>query len=146
MKWLIFAFVAIPALEFYLLIQLGMSLGAFETFALIIATGIVGAALARMQGLSVLKQIQNATALGQMPTQALLEGACVLLCGALLVTPGMVTDVVGVLGMMPFARQRISKWVQQKFQAHMLAQAQQQQQAYGAARPVVIDMKDNNQF
>ena len=97
MKWLVLAFIGIPALEFYLLIQMGLTIGAFETFVLIVATGVVGAALARQQGLAVLQQIQEAMAVGQMPTLSLIEGACVLLCGALLVTPGMVTDAFGVL-------------------------------------------------
>ena len=59
MKWLVLAFIGIPALEFYLLIQLGLAIGAFETFMLIVITGVVGAALARQQGLSVLKKIQS---------------------------------------------------------------------------------------
>ena len=58
MKWLILAFIGIPALEFYLLIQMGLTIGAFETFALIVATGVVGAALARQQGLAEFLTVQ----------------------------------------------------------------------------------------
>ena len=116
MKWLVFAFVTIPALELYLLIQIGTTFGALNTFFFIILTGIIGASLARIQGLAVLKDIQKTMAKGQMPAQALIEGACVLFCGALLLTPGIVTDIFGVLTMMPFCRRPIAKKLQTYFQ------------------------------
>ena len=94
MKWLVPIFIGVPALEFYLLIQLGIRLGALETLLLIVATGTVGAAIARAQGLAVLRQVQETWAVGTVPAIELIEGACVLLCGALLVTPGMVTCLV----------------------------------------------------
>ena len=139
MKWLVLAFIGIPALEFYLLIQMGLSIGAFETFLLIIATGIVGAALARQQGMAVLQQIQDTMAAGQLPTLSLIEGACVLLCGALLVTPGMVTDVFGVLVMLPFGRRPLARWILNQVQAKMVTT---NQSPFGASR-VVIDMEPN---
>ena len=136
MKWLVLAFIGIPALEFYLLIQMGLTIGAFETFLLIVATGIVGAALARQQGMAVLQQIQDTMAVGQLPTLSLIEGACVLLCGALLVTPGMVTDVFGVLVMLPFGRRPLARWILKQVQAKMVTT---QQSPFHASR-VVIDM------
>ena len=119
MKWLVPIFIGVPALEFYLLIQLGIRLGALETLLLIVATGTVGAAIARAQGLAVLRQVQETWAVGTVPAIELIEGACVLLCGALLVTPGMVTDVFGLAVMLPPLRRPVAKWLLAKAKGHL---------------------------
>ena len=111
--------------------------GAHDSTALVSS---VGAALARQQGLAVLQQIQNTLAVGQMPTLSLIEGACVLLCGALLVTPGMVTDAFGVLVMMPFARRPLARWVLNQVQAKMVTATES---PFRASR-VVIDMESGS--
>src|SRR5687767_3606742 len=82
-------FIAVPILELILLIQIGQVLGVLPTVALVLLTGVAGAALARMEGLRVLRQFQQELAAGRMPGQAMLDGASVLLGGALLLTPGV---------------------------------------------------------
>ena len=140
MKWLVLAFITVPALEFYLLIQLGMFLGALNTLLFIIFTGVVGASLARMQGMAVLRDIQNTMNTGQLPARELIEGACVVFCGALLLTPGMITDLFGVLAMMPFCRRPLAQKLQAFFKARMVAKA-----GRSAAEQVVIDMEPTQQ-
>jgi len=135
MKWLVLAFITVPAVEFYLLIKMGIHFGAVNTILFIVLTGIVGASLARMQGMAVLRDIQNTMNTGQLPARELIEGACVVFCGALLLTPGMVTDLFGVLAMMPFCRRPLARKLQIYFQARMVDKA-----GHASASQVVIDM------
>ena len=81
--------------ELYLLIMLGARIGAMPTIGLIVLTGIVGASLARQQGLSVLAKIQREMATGIPPTKELVEGALILVGGLVLLTPGILTDIFG---------------------------------------------------
>lgn len=101
--WFI-AFLVLPAVELALLIQLGSRVGTMATLLLIVATGAVGAALARRQGLHVLRRIEREAAAGQMPALPLLHGVVLLFAAALLITPGILTDVVGFLLLMPVVR------------------------------------------
>ena len=135
MKWLVLTFITVPAVEFYLLIKLGIYFGAVNTILFIIFTGIVGASLARMQGMAVLRDIQNTMNTGQLPARELIEGACVVFCGALLLTPGMLTDLFGVLVMMPFCRRPLAVKLQKYFKARMVEKA-----GHVSASQVVIDM------
>lgn len=105
-------FIVLPAVELGLLIQVGSLLGVFPTIGLIILTGIVGAALAKRQGLETLQKIQQATAQGEMPVGQLVDGALILFAGALLVTPGILTDVAGFLCLVPGTRQVIKRQLQ----------------------------------
>jgi len=101
MLWLAILFVAVPALELALLIEIGTRIGTLPTFALILGTGILGASLARAQGLGVLQRIQRDLAEGRPPATALVDGAIVLFSAALLLTPGILTDMVGFAGLVP---------------------------------------------
>ena len=80
-------FVALPLLDLWVLLQLGRALGFWTTVALVLATGIVGASLARAEGLRVVRDWQRATAEGRLPEEGVLSGALVLAGGLLLVTP-----------------------------------------------------------
>ena len=101
MGWLALLFIVVPAVELALLIEVGTRIGALSTFALIVVTGMVGAALAKRAGLDVMARIRSQTQAGQLPTGALVDGAIILLAGALLVTPGIVTDVFGFACLVP---------------------------------------------
>lgn len=102
---LFFLFIAIPTVELILLIKLGGMIGLLPTVAIIFATGALGATLARWQGLEVLRQIQAQLAHGQLPASAMFDGVIILLAGALLLTPGFLTDIVGFLSLIPGVRQ-----------------------------------------
>ena len=101
---LLLLFIVLPAVELALLIQLGKMIGTLPTFALIVFTGVVGASLARAQGVGVVRQLQRETAEGRMPADALLDGALILVAAALLVTPGVLTDAVGFACLVPAFR------------------------------------------
>lgn len=100
-------FVLVPAVELALLIEIGRVIGTANTFAIIVATGLAGSWLARTQGLSVWRQFQERLATGAMPGIELVDGLIVLISGALLLTPGVLTDVVGLLGLVPPSRHAI---------------------------------------
>lgn len=100
-------FILVPAIELGLLIEIGSAIGALPTIGLIALTGVVGAALAKRQGLQTLRAIQLATSRGEMPVDRLIDGALILLAGALLVTPGVLTDLVGFAALVPGTRQLI---------------------------------------
>ena len=85
---LVLLFTCIPALELYLLFSVGAQIGAINTILIIIGTGIVGASLAKSQGLELLFKIQDQLNKGQMPTGQLLQGFLVMGGGLLLLTPG----------------------------------------------------------
>lgn len=97
-------FVVVPILELLLLLQMGRWVGFWPTLALVISTGVAGAALARLEGLRVLLGAQRELRSGRMPTDALLGGVCVLIGGALLLTPGILTDLLGFSLLLPPTR------------------------------------------
>ena len=101
---LFLAFTLIPAVEIYLLIQIGQSIGGLETFLLILLTGIVGAHLARSQGFALLRKIQEELASGIPSSTTVAEGLLILIGGILLITPGVITDGIGLLFIFPLSR------------------------------------------
>ena len=117
---LILVFVAIPALELALLIEIGSRIGTLPTLALIAITGVVGATLARMEGLTVLRRIQSDVGRGELPASALVDGLIILLAGALLITPGILTDGFGFLCLIPSFRALMKRlalhWIRAQIQ------------------------------
>jgi len=116
---LILLFTVMPLIELYLLIQVGRYLGSFQTIMIVLITGIIGGLLARSQGLSVQKQIRVDLQKGIIPTDSLIDGCFILIAGALLITPGMITDVFGFILMVPFFRgwlkKRLKEILKRKF-------------------------------
>ena len=103
-------FVIVPIVELMLLIELGQRVGLLPTLALVVATGVGGAALARAEGLRVFFQFQKELAQGRLPGQAMLDGAAVLIGGAFLLTPGVLTDLLGFSLLFPPTR----RWIQRR--------------------------------
>ncbi len=114
-------FTVIPLIELYLLIEVGRYLGPFPTIMIVLITGIIGGLLARSQGLSVQRQIRVDLQNGIIPTDSLIDGLFILIAGALLITPGMITDISGFVLMAPFFRGWLKKWLKEvlkrKFQS-----------------------------
>ena len=104
MRWLFLFFIVLPAAELWLLFRIGARIGALPTFGLIVVTGIVGASLARHQGLGVIQRIQSEMTAGRAPANSMAEGVIILFAAALLVTPGILTDVMGFLCLVPACR------------------------------------------
>ncbi len=100
-----------PLMEIYVLIQIGALIGALETIALVVITGIVGAALAKTQGIIILQRIREELNQGELPGDELLNGLCVLVGGAFLITPGIISDVLGFLLIVPTSRYVFKKFL-----------------------------------
>jgi UPF0716 protein FxsA len=114
--WLILLFTVVPVAELILLIRIGGRIGAMQTIWLVLATGIIGAWLARSQGLRTLQKIQQELARGQMPGDSLIDGAMILVAGAVLITPGIMTDCLGFLLLFPPARAALKQRLTKRFQ------------------------------
>lgn len=113
---LILLFLLTPAVELGLLIQVDQLIGFWPTIGLIIATGIVGSYLARREGLSTWKRLNQRLQAGELPGTELANGVIILVAGALLVTPGVLTDVIGFLGLIPPTRALIRRFLIRRFQ------------------------------
>ncbi|TMO86047.1 FxsA family protein [Pseudoalteromonas spongiae] len=107
-KALFFLFIVIPIVEIALLIQVSEVIGGWSTIALVIVTAFVGAKLVKQQGTDALKNVQVQMAQGQMPAEELFAGLCVIIAGVLLLTPGIMTDVIGFLLLTPVVRKRLA--------------------------------------
>ena len=107
MGHLLLLFLVLPVVELALLLRVGARIGVGTTLALIVVTGVLGAALARAQGLAVLGRLQEETRAGRLPAQPILDGVAILVAAALLVTPGILTDLVGFALLTPALRERL---------------------------------------
>ena len=116
MGGLLLLFIVVPAVELMLLIEIGRHIGTLPTLGLIIFTGALGATLARHQGLAVLRQVQEESAAGRMPAGALLDGVLILLAGAVLMTPGVLTDLFGFLCLIPPCRRVLKAYLRRRFE------------------------------
>lgn len=100
-------FFLVPLLEIYLLLQVGGLIGAGWTIFLVVFTAILGATLVRSQGFAALNRIRSQLDAGEVPAMELAEGVFLLLAGALLLTPGFVTDALGFACLTPPLRQAV---------------------------------------
>ena len=116
---LLFLFTVVPLIELVLLYWLAQQIEWGPTFGLILLTGFVGAALARREGLRCLTRIQEKMADGQLPGDPLLDGLMILVAGALLVTPGALTDLVGFALLLPGFRRVVKGYLKKRFQARI---------------------------
>jgi len=100
-------FLVIPIIEVYLLIEVGGMIGAGWTILLIVLTAIIGVNLLRHQGISTLMRANQAMSQGKIPAMEMMEGIFLAVGGALLITPGFFTDVIGFVCLLPFTRRII---------------------------------------
>lgn len=107
-KILLILFIVVPILEIFLLIQIGSVIGAWPTIGLVLLTAILGAGMLRIQGLSTLVQIRESLDRRELPAVQLVEGLLLVVCGALLLTPGFFTDTLGFLCLIPGIRSQIA--------------------------------------
>jgi UPF0716 protein FxsA len=115
---LLLIFTVIPVIELAVLIKVGSVIGVLNTVVIILLTGIWGAILARSQGLLVLRRMREDMLAGILPTEELFNGAMVLVGGVLLLTPGFVTDLLGLVFLIPQTRfllkRYLKRWIQRK--------------------------------
>ena len=112
---LFLAFTIIPVLEIYLLIKLGTFLGALNTVVIVILTGILGAYLARLEGLHTMIKVREGLNRGEMPAEGMLDALLILVAGIVLLTPGFLTDIAGLLILIPQTRLVFKRWLRKKF-------------------------------
>lgn len=120
---LVILFIAIPIVELFVLIQVGGAIGVLPTIALLIADSILGSLLMRSQGRRAWVRFNAAVAEGRVPAKEVIDGALVILGGALLLTPGFFTDVFGLLFLLPPTRALIRKLLVKRFSERMIASA-----------------------
>lgn len=112
--WLFFAFIAVPMIEIALFIQVGEAIGVTWTLLVVLLTAVAGSYLVRSQGLRELGKLQQSFSELKDPTEPLANGAMILFAGALLLTPGFFTDVVGLSLLVPGVRRAAYRWASQQ--------------------------------
>lgn len=117
--WVLFiAFVVVPLVEIYVLIQVGQVIGAWWTILLLVLDSILGTWLIRREGSRTWQALRQALQTGRMPARELADGALILVGGTLMLTPGFVTDALGILLILPvtrpFARRLLTRLVAQR--------------------------------
>ncbi len=118
-KYLLLAFTVVPFIELYLLLAIGREVGFWPTLGMVLLTGVVGASLARREGARVMRSWRDSMARGQVPEDGILSGALVLVGGALLVAPGVFTDLVGLLLLIPPTRRFVASRLRRSLERRM---------------------------
>lgn len=113
----------VPILELWLLFEIAQRTSGWFTFGLVLVTGLVGASLARWQGWRAMQRIQRELSQGQMPGGALLDGLLIFTAGVVLVTPGVITDAIGFLLLIPPTRSLVKRYLTRRFQSHFQVNA-----------------------
>jgi UPF0716 protein FxsA len=112
---LFLAFTLIPMIELTLLIKLGTAIGVFNTLLLVIVTGFCGAYLARAQGFKTMMRVRERLNRGEMPAEDLIDAVIIFAAGLVLLTPGLLTDIAGLLLLLPITRTPFKRWLRIQF-------------------------------
>ena len=116
--FLLAAFIAVPVIEIILFIEVGGWIGLWPTIAIVVGTAFAGTSLLRIQGLAVLQRAQDSASRNELPVQEVFDGLCLLVAGALLLTPGFFTDALGFTLFVPLFRkvagETIWRWLSQR--------------------------------
>ena len=116
--FLLAAFIAVPVIEIILFIEVGGWIGLWPTIAIVVGTAFAGTSLLRIQGLAVLQRAQDSASRNELPVQEVFDGLCLLVAGALLLTPGFFTDALGFMLFVPLIRklagETIWRWLSQR--------------------------------
>jgi UPF0716 protein FxsA len=139
-------FVVLPVVEIYVLIRIGQVIGAWWTVLLLLADGVFGSWLMKREGSRTWRALREALERGRMPARELADGALVLVGGTLLVTPGFVSDVAGLLLVLPFtrplARAALTRFLTRRFLAGSVGtgpRARQRPEPESVVRGEVVD-------
>ena len=108
-------FVAVPLAELAILIKVGEIIGVGATIILVISTAVIGVSLLKRQGLAALARARETVEAGEFPVESVVDGACLLVAGAFLLTPGLLTDTVGFSLLVPGVRRSLARWLFSKF-------------------------------
>ncbi len=120
LPYLILLFVSMPLIELWLLLRLAEAIELGPTILVVIMTGVVGASLARRQGLRTYMRVQSDLAAGRMPASEIVDGLLILVAGVVLITPGLMTDVFGFCLLVPPIRAVLKRKVAAYFRSRMV--------------------------
>lgn len=140
--WLLIAFIAVPLIEIALFIQVGGWIGLWPTLLIVLVTAIIGSTLVRSQGAREMQNLRGSFQDLRDPTEPLANGAMILFAGALLLTPGFFTDVVGFALLLPPVRATVYQQLRQRVNVQSFTMGQgpaQQQQRPRGPQDRVID-------
>ncbi|MGD6957188.1 FxsA family protein [Rossellomorea aquimaris] len=115
MRYMLLLLIIVPAFEIGLLVLSGQAIGLVPTVLLIITTGILGAYLAKKQGMETIRKAQQDMQYGQLPGDAIIDGLCILVGGVVLLTPGFITDAIGFLLLLPPTRKMFKPFIYKLF-------------------------------
>jgi UPF0716 protein FxsA len=112
---LFLAFTLVPFIEIYLLIKIGGQVGAFNTILIVILTGLLGASLARLEGIKTMTKVRDSLNRGDLPAEEMLDAMLIFVAGVVLLTPGFITDLTGLALLVPKLRYWFKRWLRKKF-------------------------------
>ncbi len=112
---LFLAFTLVPFIEIYLLIKIGGQIGAFYTILIVILTGLLGASLARLEGIKTMTKVRDSLNRGDLPAEEMLDAMLIFVAGVVLLTPGFLTDLTGLALLVPKLRYWFKRWLRKKF-------------------------------
>jgi len=140
--YLFLGFLVVPLIEIGLFIVIGQAIGLWPTLLGVLVTALIGSAIIRTQGLSLLSSIQRQMQAGALPAQQLFEGLLIGIAGALLLTPGYFTDTIGFLLLVPPLRRALYDWLKTRIRVETVGGGP----AYGARRrdDGVVDLDDDS--
>lgn len=117
---LLLLFIVTPLVEMAILIELGRRFGTWHTIGIVLLTGLIGASLAKVQGLQVYRNLMSSLYNGELPHNYLIEGLLLLIGGALLITPGVLTDFVGFILVLPWTRSLVRERVKSQLRKRLI--------------------------
>ena len=131
MKYFLPSFIVLPILEMYILIEVGSFIGAFNTIGLVLLTALLGLILLRQQGFQTLLNARNKLLQAELPTEEIVTGIFLAVGGALLLTPGFVTDFIGFMCLLPFTRRFLMSLIATSFfDVSVFSQQKDEKQSY----------------
>ena len=117
---LLLLFIVTPLVEMAILIELGRRFGTWHTIGIVVLTGLIGASLAKAQGLQVYRNLTRSLYNGELPHNHLIEGLLLFVGGALLITPGVLTDIVGFVLVLPWTRRLVREQVKSQLRRRLI--------------------------
>jgi UPF0716 protein FxsA len=135
MRVFLLLFLLFPVLELFILVRVGMSIGFFWTFLLVLATSVLGFFVMRVAGFATALRARESLARGELPAQQMLEGLMVAVGGGLLLLPGFISDILGVLCLLPITRKVLVAKVRQRAEDQAMRQRAFADDLQGHANP-----------
>lgn len=121
---LFLAFTIIPVVEIYLLMTIGSQIGIIATLSLVLLTGFLGASLARLQGVQTMMRVRSSLEQGIVPGEEMVDAVLIFAAGVVLLTPGFLTDLFGLLLLYPETRRRFKTYLRNKFDSWVVQHRQ----------------------